>query len=110
MNARRLVVLFLIAGTFVAAAASWYLSYKAGCAGDTKGGALGDPNRALQIESMAFLPELLALFGLTVFPFAFGKGSIAIRSAVAAVLFLSGGIGLKVASVYFEVLGVRSCF
>jgi hypothetical protein len=36
-----------------------FISFKAGCAGDPKGGSLGDPMRALQLESYSLLPLLL---------------------------------------------------
>jgi hypothetical protein len=40
---------------------SQWLMFKAGCAGDVKGGASGDPILALEIESQAIFVEFIGL-------------------------------------------------
>ena len=84
--------------------------FKAGCAGDLKTGSLGDPIRALQFESVAFL---FFMFGLV-----FGAGACAARLGVAlhnrmahAIGFIIfGGLFLWLVGIQFEVWGVQHCF
>src|SRR5436190_6166692 len=57
---------------FVAATAvlclgfSLWLSFHAGCVGDTKGGSYGDPVRALELEDDAFVTLIVGVFGIAV--------------------------------------------
>lgn len=110
MTRSRIAAVSLMTACLVATAAAWYLSYLAGCTGDTKGGALGDPVRALEIESYALVPELLALLCLAGLPLAHGKISHPVQFSVAVLLFVIGLPVLIFTGIHFEAMGVRVCF
>lgn len=40
----------------LSAAVAFFVMFKAGCAGDPKGGSLGDPVRALELEGVGLFP------------------------------------------------------
>lgn len=86
-----------------------YLGYLAGCAGDTKGGALGDPVRALVLEGYSLGPLLLAVAstGLAVFSFMHGPVGLRMSISVASVLF--SAVVLWFAGVLIEWEGAKSC-
>jgi hypothetical protein len=92
----------------IAAASSLLVMFKAGCAGDPKGGSLGNPVRALELEGIALLPLLLsAAFGGA----AIGYTSHSIHRVAHGVAFaLFVVICLWVAGMQFETWGVQSCF
>ncbi len=109
-KARPLTVAAAVLFTFVNLVASLWLSYLAGCAGDTKGGALGDPVRALELEGQSLLPSLLSLFSGTALLFIFSRGTAAKRTAVAIAFFVFSGAALFYLGIQFEVWGIKSCF
>lgn len=92
----------------VSAALSLFVMFKAGCAGDPKGGSLGNPVRALELEGVALLPLLLStVFGGA----AISLASRSVHRVTQGVAFaLVALIGLWFAGMQFEVLGVQSCF
>ena len=103
-----LTVLLLIGA--LASALCLYLSFQAGCAGDTKGGSLGDVQAALRLEwhSLAALLVAIACFGCV--PFAGLKIRLLLRVAVSvAVVVMSLGI-LVLLSIQLEIYGVQRCF
>jgi hypothetical protein len=87
-----------------------WLSYSAGCAGDTKGGSYGDPVRALQIEGYSLASFLCALFAGTAIPLVFGTGNLVGRSVIAAIFFMFVGAAFIFLGIRIEFLGVQSCF
>lgn len=84
------------------------VSFKAGCAGDSKGGALGDPVRALQLEGYSLLPLLLGAVagGAAVGLWSKSIHRVAQGGAFAALVLFC----LWLASMQFETWGVQSCF
>jgi hypothetical protein len=92
----------------IGAALSLFAMFQAGCAGDLKGGSLGDPKRALELEGISLFPLLLsavsggAAIGLT------SQSVNRVAHGVAfAILTL---ICLWLAGMQFETWGVQSCF
>ncbi|WP_374347794.1 hypothetical protein [Chitinimonas sp.] len=104
-NVRILLAISIVASF----AASMWFSYLAGCAGDLKGGALGDPQRALEIESNAallgWLSVLLAagLFG------SLPRLHISQRFGAAILSICVGLIAITLLGIEFEGNGVRAC-
>jgi hypothetical protein len=96
--------------SLVGIVASLIIAFSAGCAGDTKGGALGNPLRALQLENLSVVLLVLSLavgsfgFVLRVSP------SLEQRVAYAAAFFIFGSIALWFIAMVFEGKGVSSCF
>jgi hypothetical protein len=93
----------LLGLSLVSLALSFWLLFRAGCAGDLKTGSLGDPQRALDLEYVALPFFLVGVVAAT--------ASIAMRSgglAVAALLL--GGPLLWLLGIQFEVWGVQQCF
>ncbi len=82
--------------------------FKAGCAGDLKGGSLGDPIRALQLEDFGLFPFLLsAVSGGT----AIGLLSRSIhRVAQGLTVAIFTLFCLWLAGMQFEMWDVQSCF
>lgn len=106
---QRVSVLLLVVAS-VCLLLSPILSFMAGCAGDTKGGSLGNITLALHYGGLASL----ALFaGLS-----FGSAGFVVRpapelsqrAAYAAAWFFFSGILFLVAAFQAEVWGVQSCF
>jgi hypothetical protein len=92
----------------ICAALSLYLCFKAGCTGDSKGGSLGDPSLALQIENYAFLSLLIAtVSGGAAISFATKLGY---RSPYAILFALFAFIGLWLLGIQIETWGVQSCY
>ncbi|WP_028102413.1 hypothetical protein [Pseudoduganella violaceinigra] len=92
----------------IAAAVSLLISFKAGCAGDTKGGSYGDPVRAIALEDFAFFSMILSsIFGGAAVacmsrPSYRGGAAVGFALLVLMVLWLAG---LQV-----EDWAVHSCF
>ena len=86
-----------------------YFTFQAGCAGDVKTGALGNPSLALEIESSAFSIMFLGLV--------LGAVAIALRTSGWA-LRVANGLGFVtigfilfwLLSLRLESFGVHSCF
>jgi hypothetical protein len=95
--------------TGAAVAASLGLLFKAGCLGDIKGGALGDPSAALHLEALALAPALLALAAgaCTVWLLA-GRG-VGGRIALTAAWLIFGGVLLWIAGVQMQAWGTQAC-
>jgi len=87
---------------------SLIMMFKAGCAGDTKGGAYGDPLRALELEGMALFTLILsAVFGVA--------GIMCVsrftnRGAIGAAFGLLALVILWLAGIQLESWAVQSCF
>lgn len=90
------------------AATALFVMFKAGCAGDPKGGSLGNPVGALELEGIGLLPLLLsaASGGAAIGLASWSIHRIAQGVAFALLIF----IGLWLAGMQFEVWGVQSCF
>ncbi len=92
------------------AAISLAVLYRAGCTGDAKTGALGDPVRALDLEEVGTMFEWLGV--------AFAVATVVIRSGPGlGPRFKAGAVALLIgltlgtfAGLQFESLGVRTCF
>jgi hypothetical protein len=85
------------------------LLFQAGCAGDSKTGALGDPARALELESTSLLPFLVGLIaGASLVARALGS-TLTQRTANPLAFVIFGGSLLWLLGVQFEAWGVRSC-
>jgi len=92
----------------MSAALALFVMFKAGCAGDPKGGSLGDPVRALELEGVGLFPLLASAASGGV---ALGLASRSIhRVAHGAGFTLLALICLWFAGMQFEILGVQSCF
>jgi hypothetical protein len=94
----------LVALSVLCLALSYWLQFRAGCAGDVKSGALGDPQRALQLEYIAFPFFLLAVGAGVAVLLLYG------RLAIASAFFLIGGPLMWYLGVQLEVWGVQHCF
>jgi len=94
----------------LATVAYGYLCYQAGCAGDTKGGSLGNIQEALQLEGLSIAPLFLALASLSALPIATLHGSLAKRSIASAVIFVISLAGLILLGIQAEIVGVQQCF
>lgn len=86
-----------------------YLAYLAGCAGDTKGGALGDPVRALVLEGYSVGPFLVAVVSTAIAVFSFMRGTVGFRMGVSVGSVFFSAVGLWFAGMQIEWEGVRSC-
>ncbi len=92
----------------VGATLTLFILYKAGCAGDPKGGTLGSPVRALELESYSLMPMLLSV----------ASGAIAVglqsksahRAAQGGAFALLVIVCLWLAGMQIEIWGVQSCF
>lgn len=92
----------------VSAALALFVMFKAGCAGDPKGGSLGDHVRALELEGFGLFPLLVsAVFGGA----ALGLASQSIHRVAHGVSFaLLALVCLWFTGMEFEIWGVQSCF
>ena len=86
-----------------------YFSFQAGCAGDVKTGALGNPSLALQIENFAFS---IMFLGLVLGAFAIALRTSGVAKCVANGLgfVIIGFILFWLLSWQLEAFGVHSCF
>jgi len=92
----------------LSAAVALFILFKVGCAGDLKGGSLGDPIRALELEGVGLFPLLVsaASCGAT-----FGLVSQSIHRVAHGVGFaLLALICLWFAGMELEIWGIQSCF
>lgn len=100
----------LLGAGMLASAAYLYFAYQAGCAGDLKGGTLGDPQQALHYEGLSTGPLLLALLCFAALPiFASFKGA-AKRALASTAIFLIAFVALILGGIQVEVTGVQQCF
>jgi len=85
-----------------------YFSFQAGCAGDVKSGALGNPSLALEIENSAFS---FMFFGLVLGAFAIALRTSGVPQRVANGLgfIVIGFVLFWLLSWQLEALGVHSC-
>ena len=94
--------------SIVGAALLLFIMFKAGCAGDSKSGSLGDPVRALQLESYGLLSLLLsATSGGAAIGF-MSKSIHRVAHGLSFALFML--FCLWLAGMQFEIEGVQSCF
>ena len=107
---RRLLLPVLLGVTSLTLfAISLWLLFKAGCAGDTKGGSYGDPLVALSLEEAAF-PLFLMAVVVTISAIA-SLTSLSMRYRVAIVAFvLVGAPVLWLTGLRVESWGLRTCF
>ena len=93
----------------VALAGACYFAFQSGCAGDLKGGALGDPILALYLSNISFALQAL---GLVLGAFAIAScnllsGSERLNSAIAFVFLFA--VLAWMAGVQLEAMGVEAC-
>ncbi len=100
------LILWLLFATGVAF--TLFISFKAGCAGDSKGGSLGDPVNALRLESYSLLPLLLSAVSGGVVVSLRSKSSNRVAQGGAFATFIL--FCLWLAGMQFEIWGVQSCF
>ena len=91
-------------------AAAFVLVFKAGCAGDLKGGSSGDPLLALHLEGLALLPFLLGLAASTFVAWSVAGSGWARRSTLALTWFLFGGALLWLLGLRVQEWGTQACF
>lgn len=103
----------LSTGVFALAVCSFiyslYLSFQAGCAGDVKTGAIGNPSLALEVENSAFSIMFLGLV-LGAFAIAFRTTGVAQRVTNGLGFVIIGFILFWLLSLQLESYGVHSCF
>jgi|SRR5690606_35409047 len=109
MNRRGLAI-SLLSVAMLASAAYLYFAYQAGCAGDLKGGTLGDPQEALRYEGLSTGPLFFALFCFAASPLVAPFGGIAKRVLASAALFLVALVALIFGGIQVEIMGVQQCF
>lgn len=88
-------------------AASLLATFKAGCIGDIKGGALGNPARALELENISLLFLLLSASAGGTAIGLISRSIHRIAKGVAYGLLILGGVWL--ASIQCEIWAVQSC-
>jgi hypothetical protein len=96
--------------TTASSAAYVYLAFTSGCAGDLKGGSLGNPHEALRIQGLSLAPMLIALLTITAMPFVAMQTTMLKRTLVSIALFLLGFAALQAGGIYAEIKGVQQCF
>jgi len=107
-TARKYFPLAFVLLFVVGVALTFFVMFKAGCAGDTKGGALGNPVRSLQLENLGMLILLLsAVSGGAAVGFV-SKSKHRDAQGIAFATFTL--IGLWLLGIQFETWGVQSCF
>jgi len=100
---------------FVAAAAvlclgfSLWLSFHAGCVGDTKSGSYGNPVRALELERDAFISLGAGVFGTAIAIASLGSLGFVARIACSLGFIVLGGPALWLLGLDFETRGVQAC-
>jgi len=101
------VALVLCAATCLAV--SLLLMYRAGCVGDLKGGTLGDPLKALAIESKAVVLGWLAvlLLAATAGALPWPHTVHRVTAVISALVFGWGAVNIS--GIHFETLGVQAC-
>ena len=82
--------------------------FNAGCAGDLKGGSLGDPIRALELETMSLIVLLLSVVSCGA-GFIYGSKSVhRVAHGLAFAMFMLFGLWLS--GIQIELWGVQSCY
>jgi hypothetical protein len=104
------VIITLLFMATLASTAYLCFAYQAGCAGDLKGGALGDPHQALRYESLATGPMFIALLCWSALPCFSLRGGMGLRSIVSIAVFLAALVMLIFGGMQFETMGVQQCF
>ncbi len=100
----------LIGAALACSGWAWALMFKAGCTGDVKGGALGDPAAALAVEDSAFLLASLGVLLLTASTLYLARFTLAQRALIATAALLMGIVISTVLGIRVYVWGVQSCF
>ena len=102
----------LVLGTLalVGVSLSFFVMFQAGCAGDSKGGSLGNPIRALELEGLATLPFLVGLICGACAVALLPMPSLSVRGASSLVFLFVCGISFWLLGIQFEIWGVQSCF
>lgn len=108
MNNRGLAI-SLLTVAMIASAAYLYFAYQAGCAGDLKGGTLGNPQQALRYEGLATGPLFLALLCFAALPIVAPFGGMTKRTLASAALFLVALVALVLGGIQVEIMGVQQC-
>lgn len=83
--------------------------FKAGCTGDVKGGALGDPAAALAAEDSAFFFASLGVLLLAAAMLFLSRLTLPQRALVAAIALLLGALVSAVLGIRVYLWGVQSC-
>jgi hypothetical protein len=108
---RRLGPFAILGATSLALyAVSAWLLFKAGCAGDTKGGSYGDPLVSLSLENAAFPFFLLAVVATASLIAWLTPGSMRYRVAATVAFVLVGIPVLWLMGLQVESWGLRHCF
>src|SRR6266542_4859663 len=108
---RRLRLLALFGVTSLAFfAVSLWLLFKAGCAGDTKGGSHGDPLVALHLENAALPFFLLAIIGIIILIASVTPLLVRYRVASIVLFVLVGAPALWLTGLRVESWGLRNCY
>ncbi|SRR5712691_12109168 len=101
---------FLGAISFVSFAVSFWLMFRAGCAGDLKTGSYGDVRLALELENAAIPFFAFGAVGLVAFIASLKIVPVPQRIGIAAACVLFGGPLLWLLAIQFEVWGIQACF
>ena len=83
--------------------------FRSGCAGDTKGGAYGDPIRAMNIEEVGFVIGLVGLVLAALATFTITQLTTRMRISIAVAILLLGFIAMEIMDIELEAYGVRRC-
>jgi hypothetical protein len=108
VNAKRYLPLAFGLLFVIGAALALFVMFKAGCAGDSKGGALGNPVRALQLENLGLLPLLISAAAGGAAIVLMSKSAHRDAQGIAFAMFTL--VSLWLAGIQFETWGVQSCF
>lgn len=104
------VLVLLTAMAMAGIATAQWLWFRAGCVGDTKGGSLGDPVQALQIETQAAIVQMLALLVATAAITIFARRWPGGPALYGGAFFVVGIVCLWFVGIEVETMGVRACF
>ena len=105
---RSVLVLGVLA--LIGVSLSLFIMFQAGCAGDPKGGSLGSPIRALELEGLATLPFMVGLLcGACAIGFA-PMLSLSLRVTYSFLFLFVCGICFWLLGIQFEIWGVQLCF
>ncbi len=86
-----------------------WLLFRAGCAGDTKGGGYGDPLVALQLEDAALPFFVVAVAGIIILIASLRAIALRYRVALVVAFVLTGAPVLWLTGLRVESWGLRSC-
>jgi hypothetical protein len=107
---RRSVFFVIALITLAALAADLYFMHAAGCAGDLKGGAVGNPQAALALEGRSLGFMLLFLFGSAFLGYAYGRSSVGLRVVRATGTLVIAFAATLYLGIQAEVTGVQECW